>query len=167
MDTMEGKEHLRTPELPWSVDAERYGQCLTALLGHLQGLSGDALVGAGLARFSAQRLAAIRQAAELKVDVHLHGMLALLQMITLGTRELYDRLPAHVIPDITAHLELQTQELACWRDLASQASYIREHPDFAHQLAQHYVQQAQAAGEWPNGYPGNNNLVKNCGPGEI
>jgi hypothetical protein len=130
-------------------DGGRYGESLTTLLSNLQGLGEETVVGAGLARFSAQRLAAIRHAAELKAETHLHGIAALLQVVTVAMRELGDSLPSHVIPDVTAHLQLQTQELACWRELANQAAYIREHPDFARHLALQYVQRAEASDEGP------------------
>ena len=147
---MDGKRDGVAPVVSVIEDGHRYGETLTTLLSNLQGLADDAVVGAGLARFSARRLIAIRHAAERKVDAHLHGMAALLQVMTLATRDFGDQLPSHVMPDITTHLQMQTQELACWRDLASQAAYMHEHPDFARQLALRYVQQTEISGEWPS-----------------
>ena len=161
MELIESQKDENAPEQLLIEDGGRYGEALTSLLNNLQGLGEEMVVGAGLARFSAQRLTAIRHAAELKVEKHLNGIAALLQVLTIAVRELGDRLPAHVIPDVAANLQLQTQELACWRELAIQAAYIREHPDFARHLAQQYVQQAEALDEWPkswirqqNGVPG-------------
>lgn len=125
------------------------GEALAALLGNLQGLGDDAMVGTGLARFNPQRLDAIRKAAEQKVRKQLEGISVLLQVLTVAMRELDGKLPAHVIPGVTDHLEAQTQELACWRELANQAAYIHAHPDFAKRLARQYVRQAEALDEWP------------------
>ena len=152
MELIENKRDEGAPEWSLIEDEGSYGDALTALLSNLQGLGEGAVVGAGLARFNAQRLAAIRHAAELKVEKHLNGIAALLQVLAMAMRELGDKLPAHVIPDVAANLQLQTQELACWRELAFQAAYIREHPDFARHLAQQYVQQAEASDEWPKGH---------------
>lgn len=135
----------RPPIAAEGSDAE----ALTALLGNLQGLGDDAMVGTGLARFNPQRLDAIRTAVEQKVRKQLEGISALLQVLTVAMRELDGKLPGHVIPGVTAHLESQTQELACWRELANQVAYIRAHPDFAYRLARQYVRQAEASDEWP------------------
>lgn len=149
MESIESKRNEGTPEWLLIEYEGSHGAALSALLGNLQGLGEEAVVGTGLARFNARRLAAIRHAAELKVEKHLNGVAALLQVLTMAMRELDDKLPRHVISDVTALLQLQTQELACWRELASQAAYIHEHPDFARRLAQQYVQQVEASDEWP------------------
>ncbi|NYE31102.1 hypothetical protein HDE78_004085 [Rhodanobacter sp. K2T2] len=150
MELIENDNQAATPTDSAIEDESRYGETLAELLGNLQGLAEDAVVGAGLARFSAQRLIAIRYAAQRRVETQLQGMAALLQVMRLATREFGDRLAPHVMSDIAAHLQWQTQELTCWGELANQAAYIREHPDFARSLAQRYVQQAQTLGEWPS-----------------
>ncbi|MDE2156695.1 MAG: hypothetical protein KGJ32_12490 [Xanthomonadaceae bacterium] len=150
MESIEGKRSESVPEWLFTEEVEEDDEVLTTLFSNLQGLGEEAVVGAGLARFNPLRLAAIQHAAELKMGQRLHGLSALLHVLTLA-REFADRLPRHVIRDVTAHLRLQTQELACWRELAKQAAYIRENPDFACLLAHQYVQCIEASDEWPKG----------------
>lgn len=120
------------------------------MLNHLQGRADGLAIGAGLARFGAQRLAAIQRGAEAQAGECLRGLTAILQVMTMITRHLGDDVPTHVVRDIAAHLHAQTQALSCWNALADHATYLWQQPTIANGLARHYVTHAKALGEWPD-----------------
>jgi hypothetical protein len=125
--------------LDHSIGAADGAYSLHTLLDHLQGGGEDRIVGAGLAQLGPDHLAAIYEGAETQVNECLRGLAAILQVLTFTTRHLGKEVPVHVVQDISAHLQGQTQALECWNTLADHAAYLLNEPLIARDLAGHYA----------------------------
>lgn len=122
-----------------SIESTDGPYSLQTLLDHLQGGGEDSIVGAGLARLGHDHLAAIYRSADAQASECLRGIAAILQVVTLTTRYVGKEVPAHVMQDISAHLQGQTRALECWHTLADHAAYLLNDPVMARDLAGHYA----------------------------
>jgi hypothetical protein len=118
-----------------SIEATDGPYSLHTLLKHLQGDGEDHIVGAGLARLGPAHLKAIYRSADAQANECLRGIAAILQVVTLTTRYVGKEVPAHVMQDISAHLQGQTRALECWHTLADHAAYLLNDPVVARDLA--------------------------------
>lgn len=119
------------------------------LIDHLLGGGKRVLPRAGLARLNPARLSRIQQGAEVQMDECIHSLQALSHVLGVALSHPQANLPLEVLHGMAWHVHSQSKALACWKELAEDAAYFRDHRDAAANAARRFARWARSVDEWP------------------